>query len=152
MKLNDEQRVVVEENHKLIYWYAHRRNLDLEEWYGLLAIELCKTVVSHDSERGTLSTYYKIRCDNLVNKEYNKSKAKKNTHNGITTLDNIQVGYEPCIEEQIECIDFLTNSNEILYLRYLGYTQMEIAEKLGVTQSYISKILGKMKEEYYENR
>ena len=40
MKLNDEQRGVVEENHQLIYWYAHRRHLDLEEWYDLLAIRL----------------------------------------------------------------------------------------------------------------
>ena len=53
---------------------------------------VCKTVVAHDSERGTLSTYYKIRCDNLVNKEYNKSKAKKKYTQRNNTLDNVQVG------------------------------------------------------------
>jgi len=31
--LNDAERQKVEENHNLIYWYAHLVGLNLDDWY-----------------------------------------------------------------------------------------------------------------------
>lgn len=38
--LNEQQQELVEKNHDLIYWCAKNHKLDLEEYYGDLAIEL----------------------------------------------------------------------------------------------------------------
>lgn len=77
--LNDEQKKLVEENHNLIYWYCHKNNLSVDEYYDMLAIELCKAVQTYDSTKSKISTYisqyfwhrhvsYDIRLRNNVRK------------------------------------------------------------------------------------
>lgn len=148
MRLTDEQRDVVEKNHSLIYWYANYRHLDLEEWYDLLAIELCKTVIGYDKTIGSITTYYKLRCDNLTRKEYKRQHAKKNFHNGLCVLqDNFHIDYD--LQNMIELNDLL--KDDVIRLKYEGYTQNEIGEKLGLSQGYISKILAKKKDDLMED-
>ena len=60
MILTKEQQKMVEENHDLIYWYANIKKLNLENWYDLLAIELCGVVLKYNPKKGSLSNYYKI--------------------------------------------------------------------------------------------
>lgn len=142
---------MVEDNHKLIYWIAIELGLNLDDWYDLLAIELCYTVQKFNPDRGALSNYYKTRCESLVKKEYAKTQAQKNKHNGMVQLTDIQqhTTYDD-VEEMVELEEiFSVENGEILRLKASGYTQSEIADRLGVTQSYISKILNKMKKEYY---
>lgn len=149
MKLTEEQRNMVEDNHNLIYGYIRDRCLDIEEWYDLLAIELCKTVMKFDKDKGaTLGTYFYLRCDNLLRKEYAKSKTQKNTNAGVYTIeDRYDLQDEVDIEETVELKSWFEGENgNILRMKCDGYTQSEIAETLGVTQSYISKILRKERE------
>lgn len=156
MKLTDNQRAIVSENHSLIYWYANSvRHLDLDDWYDLLAIELCLTVQKFDADKGSsLANYFKVRCDNLVAKEWAKTKLKKNAHNGHVELED----YKHHITDEVD-VDFNMDIQnlfegefgEILKLKSKGYTQVEIADILGVTQSYISKVLSKLRKEYYDS-
>ena len=56
MKLNDEQRKLVADNHKLIYFYAHKHNVDVDEYYDLLALALCQAAYNYDKTKGAFST------------------------------------------------------------------------------------------------
>lgn len=153
MTLTKEQQDLVADNHNLIYWYIQMKRLDVSEWYDLLAIELCYTVAKFNPEKGSLSNYFKMRCDNLVKKEYSKTQLKKNK--GLEPLcyndELYNSGYDDSgmvLKADIQSL-FDGENGEILRLRAEGYTQSEIAEKLGVTQSYISKIIEKKRREYY---
>lgn len=154
MKLTVEQQYLVETNHKLIYWYINLKHLNITEWYDLLAIELCHTIIRYNPEKGSLCNYYKRRCDNLVKREYTRTQLKKNkSPQSLTFVDDI-IGTDEYsdIDERIE-IEKLLNSEhgEMLRLRAMGYTQDEMSDILGVSQSYISKIINKKKEKYYNN-
>ena len=156
MRLTDEQRELVEENHNLIYWYINRRKLDIEEWYDLLAIELCYTVMKYNPEKGSLSNYFKLRADGLVHKEHKKQNSQKRFHHGVSYVENIHspisLELEGGSDFSVKLKEFVGEENsDILLLKYQGYTQSEIAEKLGISQSYVSKILKRLKDEYYEN-
>lgn len=150
MRLNDEQRLMVEENHNLIYWIIHDRHLDINEWYDLLAIELCLSVVGYQPSKGSFSNYYKIRSDSLISRELRKETAKKKSNNGIYSLDvqfNLQSDYDLETEVELESL-FEGEYGEILRLKRNGYNQTEIADILGYSQSYVSRILKGVKTEY----
>lgn len=56
MTLTVEQQLLVEENHNLIYDFANKRNLIIDEYYDILAIGLCKAAPSYDVNKGKFST------------------------------------------------------------------------------------------------
>lgn len=153
MKLTEQQSKTVEDNHKLIYWYIHMKHLDLEEWYGLLAIELCTAVIKHDPERGSLATYFKLRADGLTYKEYRKTKSAKRSGVTVQYMDEI-IKYDVTntIEDEYLLEELMdTHNGRILELKAQGYNQIEIGELVGVSQSYVSKVIKKLKEVYYAN-
>jgi DNA invertase Pin-like site-specific DNA recombinase len=128
------------------------KRLDLEEWYDLLAIELCNAVIKHDAERGSLANYFKLRADSLLYKEHKKRISAKRSGATVQYIDDItnddSLG---TVSDMLELDEFMDLENgDILRLKAQGYTQSEIADKLGVSQSYISKILKKLKKVYYE--
>ena len=43
--LTKEQKELVENNHKLIYYYIHKNGLSVDEYYDILAIGLCKAAL-----------------------------------------------------------------------------------------------------------
>lgn len=169
MKLNDEQRQLVEDNHNLIYQYAHDNNLDLEMWYDLLAIELCKSVLKHDPSKGKLSTLFYIRAKHAMWREYCKSKSKKRDGGVIYSLDyeygdsdggTVTLG--EMLEDEIydvgdnSIMSILKNEilnseyGDIIKMRLEGYSQSEIAESMGCSQAHISRILQDIKGEYFD--
>ena len=56
MKLNEKQKKLVEDNHKLIYFYAKKYNVDINEYYGTLALALCMAAQYYDETKGAFST------------------------------------------------------------------------------------------------
>lgn len=150
MKLNAEQRQSVEDNHKLIYWFASLKGLDVEEWYGLLAIELCDTVRTYDSNKGSLSNYYKLKAERMMINEFAKQGRMKRTHNGIYELNDVNHPHDTTdMDGDIKLKDFIgADDTGILELKMMGFTQSEIADKIGVSQASVSRTLNKMKEEY----
>lgn len=150
MKLTPEQAQIVTDNHDLIYWYANMKHLDLDEWYDLLAITLCQAVLKHDSNRSTLSTYFKIRADGVVNKEYRKTQTQKRFGKDIPFVENVHDDISlDDIDVAIKYRDLIDNDKTgILRLKLQGYTQKEIAEMIGVNQSYISLELKRLREEF----
>lgn len=150
MELTKDEQLMVEENHNLIYAVANKYKLDIEEWYGLLAIELCNAVRKYKPEKGNLSTYYYIRVKGLICKEYHKTKATKRDHKKggyieETHKDGFDLDGETELKLWIEEQD-----NEILNLKYEGYNQNEIADILGITQSNVSRTLKKLRLDFEE--
>lgn len=57
-KLTDEQRKLVEDNHNLIYKVLYDKHLDIDEWYGVAALALCKAAMLFDPDKKIqFSTY-----------------------------------------------------------------------------------------------
>ena len=152
MRLNDSERTMVEENHNLIFWIINMYKLEASEYYDLLAIELCHAVRKYNPEKGSLSNYYKIRCDSVLKREYAKNSALKNTHNGLFPLTDYNEGVDEMNVEDIVELEQLLDGEygQILRMKLHGYNQSEIAEHFGVTQSYVSKLLSRLKGEFYD--
>ena len=136
---------MVEDNYSLIYWYANRKGLDINDWYDLLAIELCYTVAKHKPEKGSIANYYKLRCDGLVSKEWRKNMTQK--RDGVMSmLDDEMIGES--VDHSGLSMEILLEQadSDILNLKVQGYSQKEIAMELGVSQSYVSRALKELRE------
>ena len=152
MKLTDEESKIVADNHNLIFWYVNMKHLDINEYYDLLAIELCNTAMKYNPDRGSFATYFKLRADGIIYKEYRKTQAQKRLHVKVPLLDNLHTMIDDGdITDSIELQELLDGEyGEIVRLRIEGYSQTEIAEIMDTNQSKISKILKKLKGEYEE--
>lgn len=152
MQLTEEQSQVVADNHNLIYWYINMKKLDPNEYYDLLAIELCNTAMKYNPDRGSFATYFKLRADGIIYKEYRKTQAQKRIHVKVSLLDNLHTMIDDGdIADSIELQELLDGEyGEIVRLRIEGYSQTEIAEIMDTNQSKVSKILKKLKGEYEE--
>lgn len=152
----------------MIYGFAHSRKLDLEEYYGLLAIKLCEVVMRWDKSKSKLSTLYYISADRMIWNEYRRENARKRDSGPMLSLDYLYTSNDG----KVKLIDFIGNENigeqlddevvesvieeqllsgqyrEIIKLRLEGYTQGEISEILNMSQSNISRILNLIYEEY----
>lgn len=171
MKLSGKESEFVEDNHNLIYGYAHLRDISIEEHYGLLAIELCRAAKTYSEDRGSFSNYYYTLCDNALIKEYYKTIRQKRDGGDILSLDYEYTGggcgtyttdamevfgvKEPMeLEEVVEynrLLEELLNSEYggLIKLRLEGYTQMDISEITGHSQSKVSNDLARLREEYF---
>lgn len=178
-KLTEEQRKFVEDNHNLIYAFAKKNELDLEEYYDILAISLCKAALSFDPDRGfSFSTYayksMKNACYMHWRHEYIAKSAIPSTlmisYNApitdeqyskdiIDQLNAIFGAYE-LDPIKIEFKEFLSGLQEkekiILCSSLYGYTQDVLASKFGVSQSEISRIrkrlLQRWRDETYKSK
>lgn len=152
MKLTEEQQKQVEENHNLIYWYANKYKVNLDEYYDILAIELCNAIMKHDPEKGTLANYFRMRSEGAIYKEYRKTQAQKRIPQGVEFIENVH--HIPNVDDMIdelEIKEWLNKENsEILKLRVMGYSQSEIAEKIGMSQNYVCGVLRKLRRKYDE--
>ena len=165
--MTEEQKKLAEENHSLIYFYARKYHIskkDFEDMYGILAIGLCKAARDYDESRGsafsTVAMGYMLnecrnayRCD-----KYKNGKLNICSYNNIFPLsdDDGTAEYINVIEGKsdvwddinlIEFNQFDEQLRKIAYLSYLGYNQQEIAEKVEITQSLVSRKLKKIRKE-----
>lgn len=89
--MTEEQRRLVEENHNLIYYYLNKRNLPVEDLYGVAAIGLCKAAESHDGDISKFSTYA-VKC---INNEVNNH--LRNYYRMKTIPDYVCVSLHTCV-------------------------------------------------------
>lgn len=143
MKLNDEQRKIVTENHNLIYSFCIKRGLSIDEWYDFLAIVLCKAVINHNPEKSKLSTFVYACMNNAVNSELLKINKKANIP--ICEIDNIFLeNYDDVgINDVINKIS--KTQKRIIKMKMLGYTQKEISNTLNISQAQVSRLIWDIK-------
>ena len=156
-KLTKEQQKIVEDNHNLIYDFLHRRGLNVEEYYGIVAESLCKAVLNWDESKGTLSTLFYIVARNDIYKEWRKGSI--GTYQFTDTLplkedwipDNYDLEGEFILKETIKDVEN-SEYNDLFQLKLLGYNNKQIAEMFGVSQSTIGNWVRKMGEKYFNRK
>lgn len=151
MKLTTEQQKIVEDNEKLIYWFMHRHNLKVEDYYDILAIGLCKAAYNYKDNASKFSTYATAIMQNEVRMHIRNNSNKSKIPEGITISLNAPIGdfemqdmlygMRDVWDELIllDNINFTNMEKEILNLCVIGYTQRQIAERLNVGQPYICR-------------
>ena len=175
-RLTVEQQVLVEQNHNLIYDFAKKRNLIIEEYYDILAIGICKAALIYDKDIGEFSTVaYKCMDTELgMHWRYLQSQKQIPDENIVSydapfTIDgdeSPQVSYLDLIssksnlcynlnDEIISDINYiffenLLTENEKLIVKYIadGLTQQQIANKLGCTQQNIFYNITKIRKKW----
>lgn len=154
--LNKYQQQLVKDNHNLIYEYAYRHNLDIDEYYDLLAIGLCSAAKCYDSTKSKFSTLASKCIENVLKDYY-----KQNKHNIPTisydtyTDENDDLTLFDTISDEKNIEDFilsdmvvknilskLTKKERIIIKCLLkGMTHRQIALKLSCTRQNVSYII-----------
>lgn len=161
--LTKSQQELVEQNHNLIYGFANKKNISIDEYYDVLAIGLCKAAKTFDKSKDKFSTYayncmrnelYKywkhkniLRCipDNAVFSYDRHIEAEYNDK--ITYSDLIADDYSICddIIDDVSITSFksiLTEiEKEIVSLLAEGMNQIEIAKFINCSRQNISRII-----------
>lgn len=178
--LTQEQKELAEKNHNLIYGLAYKCGIDIEEFYGVLAIGLCKAAKHYDSNRGAFSTFaYKTMYYEYIKEVQSISGksipqymiipldtealwASQSDNSGDSmTLANIVPDKNVHVEDDVLCeiqyekfLDSLHGSDrEIMEMLKNGLTKAEIANALHMSyQNVRSKVTKIMRRWFYEGR
>lgn len=162
LRLNDQQRKTVEQNHNLIYNYLKNKNMDEEEWYDIVAIGLCQAAYYFDESVGVQFSTFAYKCINLkVSEELTHRQAgRKIPEDKIVSL-NMEINTES--ERECHLLDIIPSpysvedevitkmnmdtfikkqsekKRQILQLYEHGYDTGEIAKFFGDTKCNISE-------------
>lgn len=173
-ELNYEQQQLAEQNHNLIYSFAKSRKLDLEEYYDVLAIGLCRAALVYDENKATFFTLA-YKC---MSNEYNKiikgqTVQRKIPDTLISSLDEVisvseegsEVTLYDCIKKDIFPIpdeSTITNTmiknfynhkltkqeQKVFRLLVQDITQIEISKIMSLTRSRIGQIVMRIREKW----
>jgi len=170
--LTKKQQELVEMNHNLIYSFAYKNNLSLEEYYDILAIGMCKAASTFDESKGAFTTVA-FRCMRNEVFHYWDSMKKKSVipNNMIFSYDvHISEVMNDTYEDKNSFLSILSNKNythdvaigniminefmEILTkeekylvkLLMIGVTQAEIAEKTNRSRQLINLYVMKIRK------
>ncbi|MBR5604241.1 MAG: sigma-70 family RNA polymerase sigma factor [Bacteroidales bacterium] len=169
--LTKEQQELVEKNHNLIYEFAKKKNLVVDEYYGILAIGLCKAASAYDESRGKFSTIAYCCMNNILNEHYRHiSKQCAIPEDKILSYD-VQLGDEDidgsyidiiaddcCVQDIVfnnimtECIMDKLNNNEKTVATYLinGLKQSEIAATIGCSRQNVGHYVQQIRKKLYK--
>lgn len=175
MRMTDEQRKLVEENHNLIYGFLNKEELEDDDYYDIVAIGLCKAAMNYNEKKGKFSTFA-YKCMNAEVKIYYKYLNKKTLipNNLVysydvsatddvkeTVINSLLKEVKNNIDYSIENVafeEFLTTlkCEEKLIVECLkeGLTQQEVAKELNKSQQAISLKVKEIRKrwERYSNR
>lgn len=111
-KLTDEQRRIAEKNHNLIYAFAREYNINLDEYYDLLAIGLCIAARIFNPDKGVQFSTLAYQC---MRNEYYRFNIRKMNRKNIPA-DKIISYNEPISEESysITLLDMLEDPSSAM--------------------------------------
>ena len=152
--MTKEQENLVIENHNLIYWWIHKYNLSVEEYYDVCAIGLCKAALTFNKDKGKFSTYAGMVILNSIKMEFRKFQNKKYVK-GVLSLDTTEKYENICLTDvcttgldtydeiiPYDLKDILTPFEyEVAQLKIQGYTQVHIGDMLKCSQPKICRAL-----------
>lgn len=161
--LTDEMRKLVEDNHNLIYYYCNTNGLSVDEWYGVLAIALCKAAKMFDESKAKFTTLAMKCMKNAVLHETrlkNADMRKANLYtvsletplNDTQTIADVLCGVDEVAEDVAtianlsQKISTLTERERIyIKLSIIGYKQCEIGKIFGLSKAMISNIKNELR-------
>ena len=164
MKLTEEQKKVVEENHNLIYWFAKKYHVPIEEYYDVLAQGLCMAAYHYDPSKCSFSTYAYLCMNTEMHVEYRKTLRKSEIPQGnifhyenawqLSDLIPTNEKTENKVIDKISYENLISLLNDILndkdkeVLNYIlnGLTMREIAKIEGTSHQAIHNRMKKIRE------
>ena len=159
LKLNDEQRKLVEQNHNLIYSAMTKcgiRRQDFDDYYGFAAIGLCKAAIDYDKTRSkSFSTYAYLCIQNEIT-VYNKYRFRQKRKGNMNTIsynhmlddwdeDKNEKNIIFKLNFQDKCYTLNNKDRMIVDLKSKGYTYQEIAKMFGTSFQAIQQKIKKMR-------
>lgn len=168
--LNEQQRKLVEDNHNLIYSFMNSRHLstdDIEDWYGVVAIALCKAAMTYDDSRDIKFATYAYRCmQNAVShqKRHNANQivpafSLDDTVDGVgSTIGEIvadrqdpffDVYVKDALEAATKHMDDRNKRIVDMVIRQ-GYDQSAVAKHYGISRQRVSEIIKPVLEKLRE--
>ena len=161
-RLTNEQKELVAENHNLIYGYAYKNGVLLDDYYDVLAIGLCKAAKHYDSSKGKFSTFAFKCMNNEMNMMFNNLYKKSIIPDAmVSSYGSLPYGddFTETIQDSKSCndIEYNTMVNEILSLltkkesvifKYLlnDLTHNEIANILKCNRQNITYSINKIRK------
>lgn len=164
MKLTEEQKKLVEENHNLIYWFAKKYHVPIEEYYDVLAQGLCMAAYHYDPSKCSFSTYAYLCMNTEMHVEYRKTLRKSEIPQGnifhyenawqLSDLIPTNEKTENKVIDKISYENLTSLLNDILndkdkeVLSYIlnGLTMREIAKIEGTSHQAIHNRMKKIRE------
>ena len=164
MKLTEEQKKLVEENHSLIYWFAKKYHVPIEEYYDVLAQGLCMAAYHYDPSKCSFSTYAYLCMNTEMHVEYRKTLRKSEIPQGnifhyenawqLSDLIPTNEKTENKVIDRISYENLISLLNDILndkdkeVLNYIlnGLTMREIAKIEGTSHQAIHNRMKKIRE------
>lgn len=158
--MTKEQEQLVTDNHNLIYFFLNKWGQTIE-YYDICAIGLCKAAITYDSSKSVkFATYAGVCIENEIKIELRKQKKYSvysldrtfsSTLDGtgeIAFMENLTTGLSAYDEILPYQLDEILNAREykLVALILEGYTQTEIGNIIGISQSMISRMLSKIKQ------
>lgn len=155
--LTEEQSKLVTDNHNLIYAFMNNKGLNIDEYYGILAVGLCEAALRFDASRGcAFTTFAWLYMDSELKRHYRKINTKKRKtqfysdsldevyDNGTSRADTIKLDYD--LENEViinvalsSFIEKLTpRYKEVFKLAVNGYKQLEITKILNISQTRVN--------------
>lgn len=145
------------QNHNLIYSFLHAHHLNIDDWYGDIAIGFCKGIATFRENRTIKLSTYVYSC--MLN-ELRMAKRKKylkilsldeDLGNGLHRIEFIESKNNEIADCEL-IVDFQNNfyklnnrQKDILYRRLNGQTQRQISAGLQMSQPSVARNLGKIK-------
>ena len=164
MKLTEEQKKLVEENHSLIYWFAKKYHIPIEDYYDVLAQGLCMAAYHYDPSKCSFSTYAYLCMNTEMHVEYRKTLRKSEIPQGnifhyenawqLSDLIPTNEKTENKVIDKISYENLTSLLNDILndkdkeVLSYIlnGLTMREIAKIEGTSHQAIHNRMKKIRE------
>ena len=164
MKLTEEQKKLVEENHSLIYWFAKKYHIPIEDYYDVLAQGLCMAAYHYDPSKCSFSTYAYLCMNTEMHVEYRKTLRKSEIPQGnifhyenawqLSDLIPTNEKTENKVIDRISYENLISLLNDILndkdkeVLSYIlnGLTMREIAKIEGTSHQAIHNRMKKIRE------
>ena len=169
MKLTKEQQKLVEDNHSLIYFYAKKYNVSIEDYYDVLALALCYAASNYDPKKGAFSTlaiksmHFKMQNEFAYNTKqsqipidkmtyYENSRNLENTIPLNESPERIVIGRMSYNDKWNNILNLTNNEKHKNILRYKlqGLTCQEIGKKVNITHQNVSHTLRKIKAKALE--
>lgn len=167
--LTSTQQKFVEDNHNLIYGAAYKYKINLDEYYDILAIGLCKAAMQFNESKGQFSTFaYQTMLSEYL-KVIRHNKIKRAIPENMVVSLNVKIdnGNENPIfiadiipdddnmEGTVDLKDYVTflcsklerqEDKDIVVLLADGMTQVEIAKSLGVSRQIVGQRVSRIRK------
>ena len=151
----------------------YKYHLDVEEWYDLAAIGLCKAANTYNNNKSGFSTYaYKCMFTTVMMEKRKENAMRTIPQNQIFYYES-QVGEESKDKDTSTFLNYIPskqdienetisalsleniknelagNKRKVFLLLKEGYAQCEISEIIGISKQRVSKIKQEIAEKYY---